>query len=179
MLITAGQLLSQETESKEKREKEELRGSHRITVGLGHTHLAKGKDVEGKMVWLPQTSWSLNYNYWISNKWGIGLQSDFVMEKFVVESNDDNELERERPIAVIPVAIFKPFEHFSFIAGVGIEFEKSQNLGLFRLGAEYGCELPKGWEAGIGLAWDNKWGNYNSWVLEFSFSKIFYKKKRR
>jgi len=64
------------------------------------------------------------------------------------------------------------------IAGTGVEFEKNENLWLTSLGIEYGCELPKGWEAGAALMWDDKWGNYNSWVFEFSFSKTFFKKRK-
>lgn len=164
-------------EPEHEKEEESLKGNHRLTLGLGHTHLSQGKNIEGKTVWLSEPSWSLNYDYWISNKWAIGLQTDLVIEKFIVENEDGEDLEREKPFAVVPVGIFKPFKHFSFIGGAGIEFERSENLGLTRLGVEYGAELPKRWEAGIAVMWDNKWGYYNSWVLEFTFSKIFQKKK--
>ncbi len=169
------QVLAQETKSEEA---EARKGSHRFTTGLGHTHLAKGKDAEGQMVWLPVPSWSLDYDYWIGNRWAIGLQTDLVLEKFIVEEEDNKEMEREKPVTLVPVGIFKPYKHFSFIAGAGIELEKEENLGLTRLGMEYGAELLKGWEAGIALKWDNKWGHYNSWVLEFSFSKVFKKKTK-
>ena len=131
------------------------------------------------MVWLPVPSWSFNYDYWIGNKWAIGLQSDFVMENFVVETEHGNELEREKPVALIPVGLYKPFKHFSFIIGSGIEFEKHENLWLTRMGLEFGAELPNSWEAGIALVWDAKWNHYNSWLIEFSFSKIFSKKKQQ
>lgn len=167
-------LLSQE----EKKEEESLKGVNRLTIGLGHTHLSKGKNEDGKTTWLAVPSWSLNYDYWISNRWAIGLQTDLVIEKFIVEQTDGEDLEREKPVALVPVAIFKPYKHFSFIAGPGVELEKNENLFLTRLGAEFGCDLPKGWEAGIALLWDNKWDHYDSWVLEFSFSKKFFKKKK-
>lgn len=158
--------------------KEGTKGAHRLTTGLGHTHIAKGKDIEGEKVWLLEPSWSFNYDYRISNKWAVGLQTDLVLEKFIVEDEEGGDIEREKPWAVIPVAMFKPFKHFSFIAGTGIEFEKKENMWLTRLGVEFGAELPKGWEAGIALVWDDKWGNYNSWALEFSFSKIFFKRRK-
>jgi hypothetical protein len=97
-----------------------------------------------------------------------------VLDKFVVENEDGDDIEREKPLALVPSVIFKPYKHFSFILGTGVELESEENIWLTRLGAE----LSKGWEAGIATMWDNKWGNYNSWVLEFSFSKIFYKKKK-
>jgi hypothetical protein len=164
--------------SQEEKEQEPVKTGHRITIGLGHTYLAKGKNNDNKTVWLGVPSWSLNYDYRLNSKWAIGLQTDLVLEKFIVEDNNGQELEREKPFAVVPVGMFSPFEHFSFIAGAGVEFEKEEDLGLTRLGIEYGLELPKGWEAGIAGIWDNKWNNYSSWVLEFSFSKTLLKKRK-
>jgi hypothetical protein len=169
-LLITSPVISQEVNEEQK---ESMKGSHRITLGLGHTQLSKGKNAEGNIDWLGMPSWSLNYDYWIDNKWAAGLQTDLVLETFVVEENDGDEIEREKPVAIVPVAIYKSGKHWSFFAGAGIEFEKEENLGLTRLGVEYGAELPKGWEAGIGVIWDNKWSHYNSWAIEFTFSKIF------
>ena len=156
-----------------------MKGAHRLTTGLGHTMLAKGKNVDGKKVWLPVPSWSFNYDYWVGNKWAIGLQTEVILEKFIVEGEHGEELERETPVALIPVAIYKPGKHFSFIGGAGIELAAEENLGLTRIGTEYGVELPKAWEAGIAIFWDNKWGHYNSWVIDFSFSKVLFPKKNK
>src|SRR5262245_7760830 len=137
LLLISLSLFSQE----EKKEEEGMKGTNRLTIGLGHTHLANGINDDGKKVWMAVPSWSFNYDYWISNRWAIGLQTDLVIEKFIVEQEDGQDLEREKPFAVIPVGIFKPCKHFSFIAGGGIEFEKEENLALTRLAIEYGCEL--------------------------------------
>ena len=164
-------------ENHEHPEHESMKGTHRLTIGLGHTHLAKGKNSEDKTVWLVEPSWSLKYDFWLANKWGLGLQADMVNQRFVVEDKDGQELERDKPLALIPVVLFKPFKHFAFLGGCGVELEHEQNLGLTRLGIEYGKELSKGWEAGVGLVWDNKWNHYNSWALEFVFSKNFFRHK--
>src|SRR5262245_23469371 len=124
LLLISLAAFSQEEKSEENQQK----GAHRITIGLGHTQQAKGKNEEGKTGWLPLASWSLNYDYWIGNKWAIGLQTDLVLEKFIVEDEDGDELEREKPLALIPVGIYKPGKHFSFMAGAGIELEKEENL---------------------------------------------------
>jgi len=177
VVVLCSQFIFSQEDRQEEKTEEGLKGTHRITLGLGHTHLAKGKNIDGEKVWMTVPSWSFNYDYWITNKWAIGLQTDLVIDNFVVENEDGDEIEREKPFAVVPVGIFKPFKHFSFFLGTGVELEKTENMWLTRLGAEFGCDLPKGWEAGIAAMWDNKWGNYNSWVLEFSFSKKFSKRK--
>ena len=50
------------------------------------------------------------------------------------------------------------------MAGSGVELEKEENMWVTRLG--------------IAAMWDDKWGNYNSWVVEFSFTKIFFRKRK-
>jgi hypothetical protein len=149
-----------------------MKGSHRLTIGMGHTHLSQG-EIEGRTEWLPIASWTLNYDYWLSKKWAIGLQNDMIMETFIVKHEGDKEIERKNPLAMVPVAMYKFGKHFSGIGGVGIEFSEGHNLVLTRIGFEYGWHLPNHFEAGLAAVWDNKWGYYNSWGLAFTFSKIW------
>lgn len=152
-----------------------MKGSSRLTLGLGHTHISEGK-VDGDTQWLSITSWSLNYDYWLSDKWAIGLQNDLLIEEFIIEDHDGEFIERNYPVAVVPVALFKPGKRLTFIGGVGAEFSKGHNLALTRLGMEYGFHLPKNWEVGVAAVWDNKWNYYNSWGLAFTVSRIWPKK---
>lgn len=152
-----------------------MKGSSRLTLGLGHAHTSQGK-VDGEIQWLALPSWSLNYDYWISDQWAIGLQNDLILESFIIVHGVDEELERTKPLAVVPIALFKPGAHFTFLGGVGVEFAHEKNLTLTRVGAEYGRHLPKNWEVGVAAVWDGKWNFYNSWGLAFTASKIFSKK---
>ena len=157
-------------------EPEGMKGSNRLGFGLGHTHISEGK-VDGKTQWLATASWSLNFDHWISDKWAIGVQSDMILENFKIEGQDKQEIERSYPLSLVPVAIFKPGEHWSFVGGAGIEFSSGHNIGLTRLGMEYGRELPKGWELGAALVWDDKWNYYNSWGLAIVISRVWKKTK--
>jgi hypothetical protein len=156
-------------------EHESMKGSHRLTLGLGHTHISEGK-VDGETQWLVAASWSFNYDYWLSDKWAVGLQNDIILETFKIENHEQELVERSRPWAIVPVAIFKPGKHWSFLGGVGKEIASGRNLTLTRLGIEYGHELPKHWELGAALVWDNKWNYYNSWGLAITISKVWPKK---
>lgn len=149
-----------------------MKGASRLTLGLGHTHVSQGV-IDGETKWIVLPSWSLNYDYWVSNKWAVGLQTDLITETFVIESNDGKEFERSKPVSLVPSVMFKPGKHFSFILGVGGEFAKEHDFTLTRLGVEYGWHLPKNWELGAALVWDNKWNYYNSWGLAFTISKIW------
>ena len=154
-----------------------MKGANRLSFGLGHTHISEGK-VDGKTQWLATASWSINFDHWLSNKWAVGLQSDMILESFKIEAHDQEIIERSYPIAVVPVAIFKPGAHWSFVGGAGVEFSKGHNIGLTRLGIEYGHHLPKGWELGAALVWDEKWNYYNSWGIAITISRIWEKERK-
>lgn len=149
-----------------------MKGASHLTIGLGHTHISEGK-VDGKTEWLSIASWSVNYDYWLSDKWAIGLQNDLVLETFIIEDHEQELIERSYPWTMVPVAIFKPGKHLSIIGGAGAEFSKGRTLGLTRLGVEYGFHLPGNWEVGAAMVWDGKWSYYNSWGLAFTFSRIW------
>jgi hypothetical protein len=149
-----------------------MRGSNRLTLGLGHTHVSEGK-VDGKTQWLTMPSWSLNYDYWVSDKWAIGLQNDLILESFIIENNEEELIERAHPLTMVPVALYKAGKNLTLLGGVGVEIAKGHNLATTRLGFEYGFHLPKNWEVGAAMVWDGKWKYYNSWGLAFTVSRIW------
>jgi hypothetical protein len=149
-------------------------GRHRLTLGLGHSHVINsvlGEDGELKNQALP--SWSLNYDYWLSDRWAIGVQTDVIIESFVIQHGDEEILEREYPVFVGAVGLFKPFEHFSFVGGIGFEHAPGQTLTATRLGVEFGTHLGADWEVGAAATWDAKWNYYDAWGLNFTVSRFF------
>jgi hypothetical protein len=175
MLIITTSDMAQHTAEHAPENAHGMKGASRLTLGLGHTHISEGK-VDGKTQWLAAASWSVNYDYWLSDKWAIGLQNDVILETFIIEDHHEELIERSYPWAVVPVAMYKPGKHFTFIGGIGAEFSKGHTLTMTRLGVEYGVHLPKNWEVGAALVWDGKWNYYNSWGIAFTVSKIWPKK---
>lgn len=175
MLVFASTTMAQHTKEHATENAHGMKGASRLTLGLGHTQVSKGK-IDGDTKWLAIASWSFNYDYWISDKWAIGLQNDLLVESFIIEDHEGELIERSYPWAVVPVAMYKPGKHFTFIGGVGAEFSKGHTLMMTRLGMEYGIHLPKNWEVGAALVWDGKWKYYNSWGIAFTVSRIWPKK---
>jgi hypothetical protein len=179
MLIASAKGYSQDNNSLIKKQGNKGNvGASRLTIRLGHKHVSAGK-IDGDTKWLALPSWSLNYDYWLSNKFAIGIQNDLILESFIIEHGDQELLERSYPITSVPVLLFKPGERLFLIAGVGAEFAKESTLMMTRFGVEYGFHLPGNWEIGAALVWDNKWNYYNSWGLAFTVSKIWSKKKQQ
>lgn len=153
-----------------------LRESHRISFGLGHTHVSEGK-IANKTEWLTLASFSLNYDYWLTDRWAIGLQSDLVLEEFFIESDNGEEIERSHPVTLVPVSLLKAGNHLACIGGIGVEITRSEKLALTRLGLEYSIPFPHHWEVSVETVWDAKWAYYNSWLLGITISKIMSGKK--
>ena len=153
---------------------------HGVSLLLSHTNTAQGTE-DGKKKWLVLPSWALDYNYFFSPKWSIGLHNDMIIETFKVENHETNNevIERTRPIASVAVISYKPGKHFSFELGAGGEFAKEGNYFLNRLGAEYALELPHRWEFISNLIWDLKWQAYNSFSIGVGVSKAFGFRKRK
>lgn len=152
-----------------------MQGTHRITLGLGHTQISQGQ-VAGDTRWLAAASWSLNYDYWLGNRWAVGLQNDVILEQFIIEHGDEAELERSYPVAVVPVVLFKPTRVLALIGGAGVEYASGEAIGLTRLGFELGWHVGRHWEVGGAIVWDNKWGYYNSWGIVFNASWLLSRK---
>ncbi len=152
-------------------EAEEDHPKNKVSFVLSHTHVPGGINEEGDKSWLVRASWGIDYDYYFSHAWSLGLHSDMVLENFEIE--EDNIIqERSSPIALILTG-GRHWEHFTLVAGAGMEFAKEENFALARVGAEYGWELPAEWEIAISLVTDIKFGGYNSWVFGLGFAKLF------
>lgn len=145
---------------------------HRLSLGLGHTHVPAGELADGRDK-IAFASWTLDYDYHFNERWAVGIQTDLIMESFIIMRQEDEEIERDFPFSVASVALFKPFERWSFVGGLGAEFAPGETLAFTRLGAEYGFEISEKWEIGVSLLWDAKWDYYNSWGLAFMISRLW------
>ncbi len=163
-------LFAQEPETIE----QPFRRHHSLSLLLSHTHTSQGIE-DGKNKWLVLPSWAFDYNYYLSEKWSLGLHNDMILETFKVKDHktDQETVERTRPIASVVVARFRPAEHFTFELGAGGEFAKEGSFFLTRIGAEYALELHRGWELVTNINYEFKWQGYNSFSLGVGMSKAF------
>lgn len=157
-------------------------GRHSLLLMIGHEHSFNGRDDEGKKKVLILPFYGLDYNYRISEKFSIGLHTDFVVESFKVEKNlksDTSEVvERTRPVAPAVMAFYKAGKHWSFGLGMGGEFAREENYWLNRAGVEYASEIRNGWEVSGGIQYDFRWKAYDTYTIGLGIGKSFGKKKK-
>jgi hypothetical protein len=169
--------MSQETV--EKKEGEESNAPHhRITFMMMNAHLPKAVEIAGSAKNFLVPAYGLDYDYWFNGKWGIGLHNDLILQQYTIEEiGGEEEVLREFPVSMSIVGLFEPCKHWVFVAGLGMEFEKSENIGLLDLGVEYGWELPKNWELSLNLKYENKFNAYDSYLFGIGISKVLFSKK--
>jgi hypothetical protein len=172
LLIFIGMVNPSFSQSEENEEHEKLL-RHRVSLMLGHTHIPSGQsDGEKKFITVP--SWGLDYNFQISKKWAVGIHSDIITETFtVIDFEGNEEFERERPLVMSFVGVFKPHEKWSFLAGIGYEFASEEDLPILRLGIERAWEIRNEWEVFVTSQYDLRFRVYDSWMIGFGFSKGF------
>lgn len=154
-------------------ETEEEFPKHTLGLVLSHANISKGVTESGRE-WLSVPAWGLDYNYWINEKWAIGLHTDFIVEKIEVVENlnkEEETIERSYPIAPAMMGVYKPTKHSSFLFGVGAEFAKEENLFLNRVGYEWSTEVGKKWELALSLNYDIRWNAYDSYTLGIGISR--------
>ncbi len=154
---------------------EHVHRKHRLTIGLGHAHIPTGiKSGDGELGWLNLGSFAFDYDFYLHPRWAIGIHSDIVPTQYEVEfslSKDDEIVSRTSPLSTLVTGTYKVTEHLGIQLGYGIEYTKEETLNVLRAGIEYGWELPKDFEFGIGLTYDDKINAYNTWFLGFMVSK--------
>lgn len=146
-------------------------GRHSFAFVIGHARIGQGINEEGKKEFLTVPSLALDYNYLLSEKWAIGIHTDFLNENFFVENGSGEILERERPVAPALMGSFIPGGHWVFSLGVGREFAGEENFTLTRFKIEYGAEIRNGWEVFGVISQDFRWSAYNVTTIGLGLSK--------
>jgi hypothetical protein len=146
---------------------------HRLTVMMANSHIPSAGKVDGQSTVFIVPTWGVNYDYWFTSKWAIGLHNDFILQQYKIEVKQDKEtIERTNPVAICAVALFRPSSNLTLLLGAGRELEKHESFSMVTIGSDYGIELPRSWELSFNLIYDNKFNAYDSWMFGIGFSKL-------
>ena len=177
ILILAGLLIYMQVCGQSTEEStEEEKGGHRFSIMMANAHIPSATEVDGDKHILIIPTWGINYDYWFTEKWAVGLHTDFFLQQFKIEKHGTEQtVERSFPVAVSVAGLYKPVKPLTLLMGVGREFEKHEDFNLICFGAEYGFELPKNWELSLNLIYDSKIDAYDSWMFGLGVSKFLSK----
>lgn len=154
---------------------EEFYPGIRAAIMMGNAHIPSATE-GGKSVAIVPT-WGFDVDYFFTPHWSVALQGDIKLQSFEVEDNGVL-LERSYPFAMAGVIHYHLVHHWSVYLGPGYEFEKSENLALFKFGTEYSFEINENFEIALNLAYENKQDVYDVWTFGIAFNKRIWSKKR-
>ncbi len=143
---------------------------HLISISLGYAYIHKGasegsESADGVLV----PSLGINYFYAISQKFELGIMTDFEFGNYIIIEKD---LNRENAFIAAAVASYSLTKSFYILAGGGMEFEKNKNLGIIRLGTGYSFNLKNNWLISPEILYDIKEG-FDTWSFSVVFAKRF------
>lgn len=173
MVISCHNLFGQEQQEFNQSEHHETPARHRFGVAIGQTYVPAGNLSEGGRSFLVVPTWALEYEYWFKERWAVGYHADVEIMNYVIKRGMDQELERESPVVMTIIGMYKIYKNLILYAGPGVELEKNENFFVYRVGLSYEIELPGHWDISPGLIYDNKQGIYDSWSLMLSVGKHF------
>ena len=157
-----------------------IEGTHqfkrfRISINIGHCYIPKAEfSNDEQLVVLP--TWGLDFQFWFSQKVGIGLKNDIENASYRVRyrSGSLDELFRERPIIRSLPFFYTPWNNgLNFMMGPGIELDESANLFVLRVGISYDFELGHHWDFAPEFIYDHKGTSINAFTLSVGVGKRF------
>ena len=141
-----------------------------VMFSFGYTYLPDGSALhheESEGIFVP--SIGLDYKRRIDEKWAVSLFTDLEMDHYVLIDKDFN---RENAFIAVVGPSYEIVEGLGSFAGAGMEFEKSQNLFVMRLGLEYGFEIGHHWIV-VPQAFIDWKQSYFTYSLSIGFSHKF------
>lgn len=170
--ILIGPTICQAQEEEAQHETEEVEapeGKHFVALAFGYTYIPKGASLNGSEaegVFVP--SFGLDYFHLIGRRWELGVMLDLELGHYLIFSK---ELERENAFIATLMATHK-LVNWHIQGGIGVEFEKNENLMVLRLGLERPFHLGNHWVLAPAVYFDIKEG-YDTWSISLSIGKSF------
>ena len=143
----------------------------RISPVISHTFIPTTTSEGDKTVIVPTIG--LDLEYWINEKWGFGFHNDLELETFEIEKEHELFVEKEFPLVLTFDALYKFKEHWVFVVGTGVEFEKNEDLFILRAGLEYEVEFGNHWDVSPTVIYDHRSNSSSTWGIGIGIGKRF------
>lgn len=153
VLMLFGFGLIAQTES----EKEENFKRHSLKLLIAHTYIPEGRPVGQGSNLLVAPTWGLDYDFYFTPKWSLGLHYDVEIMNYALEvEHDDTTLLRKNPMVFALVTQYEVWKKLSLGFGGGYELEKNESFWLARVSAEYAIEINEQFELAPNITYDYK-----------------------
>ncbi|BDD07200.1 hypothetical protein [Aureibacter tunicatorum] len=116
-------------------------------------------------------TWGVNYQYKVNNRLGIGIINDIELEKYAISHSGDI-LARDNVIVSSLVVYYDIISGLEIFGGAGYEFERDNNLFVWKVGVEYNLFIANDFYVAPELAFDIR-KEYWNYTFGFKLTKFF------
>lgn len=146
---------------------------HRFNLAMGHAHIPSAVHGESGKSQVMVPSWGLGYSYKFSERFALGLKSDFEFSNYIIEDENENELERENPVSLLLAFEYKIYKDWGLTIAPGMEFEKEEDLFIMVFATFYEVEFNEHWDFTPELAYEIKGGHTGALIMAFGIGYSF------
>ncbi|MBB3700171.1 hypothetical protein KMW28_14635 [Flammeovirga yaeyamensis] len=153
---------------------------HRLSVIWGHAYVPKAFSNPDKPQTLIIPTIGLDYEYFFSHKFAIGLSNELELSNYVVETrHHTEEVEREYAYVGAILAMYEVSHLLIIGIGPGIEIEKNHNffVGKITVEREFPIMGEGGWDVTPVLSYELKsshgHGIYDAFTFGIGIGKRF------
>lgn len=141
----------------------------RVAGFIAHTLIKS----EGSNSHLFIPSWGFDLDYWLTDKWGIGLHNDLEIETFIIVKPSGEEIERVNPLVLTLDGLYHLHNDLVFSAGPGVELTHGEPYYLFRLGVEWEKGIGNGVDISPTLFYDYRFDGFSTFTVGLGVGKSF------
>lgn len=132
---------------------EEEHHKYRITTLLSHSYIV----FENVNQVLAVPTIGVDFEYWLSKKWGVGFFSDVEIITNELEPLIDGvRVSREFPVVLTLDALWEPIDKWEFVFGAGVELIENEAIKIVRGGVEYDLDIGNNWDIAPTFFYDYK-----------------------
>lgn len=141
---------------------------NRLSILMYHSYFKIKAPDGAHLVIIP--SIGLDYEYWLSDRWGIGLHNDLI---FTHKVEQDLLSGNSFPFLTSIDGLYKVYKGLVLLVGPGIEFEEHDYLFFMRGGVEYEIHFGSHWDVCPTIFFDNRRGANNACSIGLGIGKRF------
>lgn len=114
----------------------------RLALLIGHGMVP---EIGGnKVLFVP--TYSLDFDYHVSNNWSIGLRNDIEFEHYIVYTNNHESMALKTPVVSTADVFYRLTHNLMVGIGAGLEVEAGHIKPLVRMGIEAEVPMNDRWE---------------------------------
>ena len=144
-----------------------------VSLVLGHASIPAAEYISGSTEYLVAPSWGLDFSYDITKNWTITSANEIILQEFVVNNKNVQNLTREYPFSSSIVFGYLFDFGLAIGTGPGLEFEKNHNFFIWKIEMEYYLPLGEKWFFKPIISYETKNGQYASYSVGFGVEYVF------